>query len=87
MGSRQANPLAPLNLISDQALNEEEAVSVVEPLKQVHFLRSKVKGHLAESEKQAIIKKARADHGSLATHFRKLASDLQESFDRILELL
>ena len=68
-------------------LNEEEAVSVVEPLKQVHFLRSKVKGHLAESEKQAIIKKARADHGSLATHFRKLASDLQESFDRILELL
>ena len=68
-------------------LDEDGAFAIVEPLKQIHFLRSKVKGHLAESEKQAIIKQARTDHGSLAAHFRKLAGHVQASFDRIVELL
>ena len=68
-------------------LDDEEAVLIVAPLKAVHALRSKVKGHLAEVEKQAIIKEARSEHGSLAAHFRKLAEDVQISFDRIIELL
>lgn len=68
-------------------ISSDEAVNIVEPLKRVHFLRTKLKGHLAESEKQALIKQARGDHGSLATHFRKLAEDVQTSFDRIVEAL
>jgi len=64
-------------------LSEGDALATVEPLKQTHHLRSKVNGHLAESEKQAIIKRARSDYGSLAAHFRKLVGEVQEAFDRI----
>jgi hypothetical protein len=68
-------------------LDEAEAAALIDPLKHAHFLRTKVKGHLAESEKQTLIKQARTEHGSLAAHFRKLATDVQTSFDRIVELL
>jgi hypothetical protein len=68
-------------------LDEVSAIAVVEPLKRSHDLRSKVKGHLAEREKQAIIKQARTEHGSLAAHFRKLATEVQVSFERIIKLL
>lgn len=68
-------------------LDEADALAVVEPLKQTHALRSKVKGHLAENERQAIIKQARTEHGSLAMHFRRLLEEVQASFDRIVGLL
>lgn len=68
-------------------LNEADAITVVSPLKRTHTLRSKVKGHLAESERQAIVKQALTEYGSLAAHFRKLADELQASFHRIVELL
>ena len=68
-------------------LNETDALGILEPLRRTHTLRTKVKGHLAESEKQAIIKQARTENGSLAAHFRKLADEVQVSFDRITELL
>jgi hypothetical protein len=68
-------------------INSDEAVTIVEPLQRVHFLRTKLKGHLAETDKQALIKAARGDHGSLAKHFRKLAEDVQISFNRIAEVL
>jgi hypothetical protein len=68
-------------------LDEVEAVILIEPLRQTHFLRTKVKGHLAESEKQALIRQARTEHGSLAAHFRKLVTDVLTSLDRIVELL
>ncbi len=65
----------------------DEAAKFVESLKKVHFLRTKLKGHLAESEKQKLIKQARREFGSLAAHFRKLTEDLQNAFDRIVEVL
>lgn len=68
-------------------LDTDDAAAAVEPLKHTHFLRSKVKGHLAGNEKQALIKAAKKEHGSLAAHFRKLVSDVQMSFDRIIEKL
>jgi hypothetical protein len=60
---------------------------VVDPLKRTHHLRSKVKGHLASTEKQALIKQARTEHGSLAAHFRNLVAEVGASFDRIIETL
>ena len=68
-------------------LDETEATEVVEPFKELHGLRSKVKGHFAEAERQAIIKQARTRHGSLAVHFRDLIERVQISFDRVVELL
>lgn len=68
-------------------LEEAQAIAVIEPLKRTHALRSVVKGHLAESKKQAEIKKAYSDHGSLAAHFRKLTEDVRRSFNQIVKLL
>jgi hypothetical protein len=68
-------------------LVEDEAVEITAPLRQVHHIRSKAKGHSAEAEKQVIVKAAKTEHGSLPAHFRALTSDVQTSFDRIIELL
>lgn len=68
-------------------VDENDAIAILEPLKRTHSLRSKVKGHLAETERNGIIKRARTDHGSLTTHFRSLAQDVRVSFDRVVELL
>jgi hypothetical protein len=68
-------------------LDEADAIAVLEPLKRTHTLRSKVKGHLAESEEQAIIKQARTEYGSLAAHFGVLLDEMQASLDRIVKLL
>lgn len=46
-----------------------------------------MKGHAAGAEKAALVKQAKSDHGSLASHFRILCSQTQESFDRIVELI
>jgi hypothetical protein len=68
-------------------LDQAEAALIVEPFKQIHSLRSKVKGHAAEQEKQALIKAARTDHGSLAAHFRDLVTQMQSALRRAVELL
>jgi hypothetical protein len=68
-------------------LNESDAAALAEPFKRVHHLRSKVKGHATETEKQALIKQARKEHGSLAAHFRYLVTETQTAFDRIVEVL
>lgn len=68
-------------------LSEDDASEIAAPLRQVHHLRSKAKGHAAEEEKRSLIRQAKKDHGSLPAHFRALASDVQVAFDRLVELL
>lgn len=68
-------------------MDDAEAKEIMKPFGLLHHLRSKTKGHAAPKEKAELIKQARSDHGSLPAHFRALVSDLQMSFDRIVELL
>jgi len=68
-------------------MDEEETAEVLAPLRALHELRSKTKGHAAESEKAALVKKAKSDHGSLPAHFRALVAQVQISFDRFIEVL
>lgn len=68
-------------------LGEETSIEIVEPFKQLHFLRSKVKGHAGETEKAALIKNARGEHGSLAAHYRDLVARVQTALARISEVL
>jgi hypothetical protein len=74
-------------LLLAAGLDDDEANEIMEPLKLLHHLRSKTKGHAAGKEKQALVKQAKRDHGSLAAHFRWLATSLHTSFDRIVDLL
>ncbi|MCL6699096.1 hypothetical protein LZ496_09930 [Sphingomonas sp. NSE70-1] len=68
-------------------IDEDDAIDIVEPLKALHHLRSKVKGHSSESERQQLIRAARTEHGRLSAHFRSLVADVRSAFDRIVEAL
>jgi hypothetical protein len=75
-----------LKLIQDlmiaQGFAASDATDAMEPLRQLHFLRSKVKGHAAEAQRQQLIKEARTKNGSLKEHFKQLAFDCQEAFEK-----
>ena len=68
-------------------VDEDRVADLLQPLKEAHALRSKVKGHLAEDAKRALVAQACTKHGSLARHFRALAEAMRESFAQITEIL
>lgn len=73
-------------ILIGSGISESIAVEILNPLKHTHDLRSKVNSH-SSSEKDTLVKQAKIEHGSLAMHFRNLASDVQMSFNRIIESL
>ena len=69
-------------LLVAQGFAPADAADTMEPLRTLHFLRSKVKGHASVAQRQQLIKDARTEHGSLKDHFRQLAFDCQEAFEK-----
>ncbi|MFU8894858.1 MAG: hypothetical protein ACNA8J_00575 [Gammaproteobacteria bacterium] len=67
-------------------VNEEEATAVVGPLKSLHDLRSKMRGHTAGSDARAIRKALIAQHGDLNSHFRTLVADCDRAIALMVEL-
>lgn len=64
-----------------------DAAGELEPLKQLHYLRSKVKGHASGSLREELIQVARTDHGSLKAHFTDLANRCHVAFERVRSAL
>lgn len=60
-----------------------DAASVTAPLKELHDLRSKMKGHAAGAEAGTIRKQSLKEHGTLAAHFKKLCERCDESIRTI----
>jgi hypothetical protein len=60
-------------------LGESDAMKVVEPLKVVHHLRNKVKGHSSGRETIKIKQKVLTEHRSYTEHFRVLCSQCDDS--------
>jgi hypothetical protein len=79
-----------LKLISEVLLhaqvNEEEATAVVTPLKSLHDLRSKMKGHMGGSDAKKIRESLITKHGDLKTHFYALVDDCDRAIALIVEL-
>jgi hypothetical protein len=67
-------------------VNEEETTAVVAPLKSLHDLRSKMKGHASGSDAKAIREALIAQHGDLKSHFRDLAADCERAIALMAEL-
>ena len=64
--------------------SEEDARKIVAPLKTVHYLRTKLKGHASGVESiSAIRKETLAEHGSYKKHFRVLAEQIDHSIRAI----
>lgn len=71
-------------LLAKKGMSEADAKELMEPLKLLHSMRSKVKGH-ATSDRKKLVDSARVDHGSLATHFRALITNCYSSFLQLEE--
>ena len=65
----------------------DNAKKIVAPLKQAHFLRTKMKGHASGEEATAIRKQILTDYGSYKKHFRVLSEECDQSLRSIAEWL
>jgi hypothetical protein len=68
-------------------LETDHAARLLQPMRELHELRNKLKGHAAGQEATEIKKKAVADCGSYKDHFRDLAARCDESMRVITEVL
>lgn len=68
-------------LLIAQGWAPSDAADKMSPLRRLHMLRSKIKGHSGDAEKRTLILEARTEHGSLKDHFLQLAFDCQEAFE------
>lgn len=87
-GTLSANPGGLNGLIAAltaRGLLPVDATSVVAPLKALHHLRSKVRGHSSPREKEELARKALNDFGSYRAHFANLASDCDVALARIID--
>jgi hypothetical protein len=64
---------------------EPDARKITAPFHELHWLRSKLKGHASGGEATEIRKKALADYGSYSRHFRELCAQCDESLRSIAE--
>ena len=74
-------------LAEANGLDVEDAKNLIEPFGTLHFLRTKLKGHLADKEKKGIIQKARKEYKSLPAHFADLAGRVEVSLKKYIEML
>jgi hypothetical protein len=65
---------------------EGSAENIVAPLKELHHLRSKLKGHASNTDALAIKKRVLAEHGTYAKHFRALCQECDKSLRAVTEL-
>jgi hypothetical protein len=70
-----------------KGFDDDTAKGVLNPLRELHNLRSKVKGHNTGSEAIAIAREVLKNHGSFKKHFRDLVEQCHESFVLINEAI
>jgi hypothetical protein len=77
-----------LKLIQEIVRRKDSLIAdqIVEPLKELHHLRSKVPGHHT-GERAKLEAKALKEHGSLPAHFRAPCARCEDAFDRVVTIL
>jgi hypothetical protein len=64
---------------------EGHAARIVAPLREVHDLRSKLKGHATDNARRELRSKAISEYGSYRAHFTSLCGKCDSSFEQIVE--
>lgn len=64
--------------------DESHARQIVSPWRQVHDLRSKLKGHVSRSEGREYESATRTEFGNLRNHFRQLCQSCDESLEVVI---
>ena len=67
--------------------DEEHAKNTVSPLRTLHYLRTKLKGHVSGSEADSIRKSELVTHGSFRKQFEVLCGECDVAMQRIIEAL
>ncbi|HEY8098239.1 MAG TPA: hypothetical protein VIE65_19435, partial [Methylobacter sp.] len=65
--------------------DEEAAKNAIMPLRTLHHLKSKLKGHATGMEAEGLRKEALNKYGTYRRHFEKLCSDCDEAFRAVAE--
>jgi hypothetical protein len=64
---------------------QDQAARTVAPLREVHDLRSKLKGHATDNARRELRSKAISEHGSYRAHFTSLCGECDSSLQQIIE--
>lgn len=65
-------------------MSKEVAAEIVEPLRKLHELRTKLRGHAASQKtRTAFRSEAIGQYGSLREHFRALVENVRQALQRI----
>jgi hypothetical protein len=72
--------------LASTGIGADDAKEIVAPLRELHYLRSKVKSH-ATAERKALEVAAQRDHGSLRAHFTDLTQRCAYAFAKIAPVL
>lgn len=84
----QARSLGLLELcLVGKGVETEDARGLIVPLRELHRLRSKLKGHAAGEEANTIRQDTLREHGDYATHYRKLTEKCDRSLRAIESVL
>jgi hypothetical protein len=89
LGGHPDATLPSLSLLEEVliALGVGDAENTVGPLRELHHLRSKVKGHASGAEALSIKQDVLKNHGGFKAHFRKLCERADEAFTVITAAL
>ncbi len=72
-----------LNLLEEcltgLGFEEDHTSSIVSPLREVRYLRNKLKGHVLRKDAEELKKKAVAEHGSYLKQYKNLAAECDEA--------
>jgi hypothetical protein len=87
-GVKFDNTWQSLKLIQEILRTKDSLVAdqIIEPLRMLHHLRSKVSGHHT-AERTKLEANALKENGSLAAHFRALCGKCEDSFGKIVAML
>lgn len=73
-------------ILEGQGRPSDEAKAIVAPLRRLHHLRSKVKGH-ASNEGKALERQALTAHGTFRAHFLALCGEIDVAFSGVVAAL
>lgn len=88
LGRKPGSTVRSLKLLEECLITlgfeEGQSQNIVAPLRELHNLRSKVKGHASGNEARSIRKKVLVDHGTYRQHFRTLCARCDESLRTVV---
>jgi hypothetical protein len=70
-----------------QGVDEADIHEIIEPLKELNYLRSKISGHASGTEATQIKARVLREHRAYPTHFRQLCQQCDVAIRRLRDLL